>query len=172
MSTTNTKTPRKQPDRFVNLTPAENGNPYWILSITIVTPRVTKESKVETFSYWLKLIPADFGIAFELEKFEKVEGEDSSYHANLDLANPHNSTCTCKGFARFGLNCGRPDNPGCKHVAALFTLARSGKLPIAGTANPAHSPRPNSMPPNEQRQRESGAQLSQADRKDHAWPPR
>jgi hypothetical protein len=134
---TNKRKTRKQPDRFVNLSPAEDGNPYWILSITIVTPRVTKESKVETFSYRLQLVPADFGVGFSLEKFDKVEGEDDTYHVNLDLSRPDQSTCTCKGFARFGMNCGRQDNPGCKHVAALLTLARSGKLSIPTTAEQA-----------------------------------
>jgi hypothetical protein len=91
------------------------------------------------FGYYVSRIPADFGLGFHFEKFgvEKVEGEPSEYDVNLDLQRGYHG-CTCKGNTYSGH---------CKHVEALVSLIRAGKLAVpqqqpVGEAAPETIPEP------------------------------
>jgi hypothetical protein len=68
----------------------------------------------DTFSYWLRPIPADEGQAFELRKLLGDGGD--VYHVNV---NGQHSSCECQGWCRWGH---------CKHVAACRALIAQGKL--------------------------------------------
>jgi hypothetical protein len=84
----------------------------------------TAGSRVEHFGYYVQAIPADFGLAYYLEKFsgQVEDGEPASYHVNLDLGHGEHQ-CECKGQLRWGHR--RP----CKHIRALLALHTQGKLP-------------------------------------------
>jgi hypothetical protein len=106
----------------------------WTLSVSApvngtVALRLTSRlgSKVEHFGYYVTAMPADFGVAYRLEKFagQVEEGEPSEYCVNLDVANPErgNHLCPCLGQQRWGHR--RP----CKHIRSLLKLHAEGKLP-------------------------------------------
>jgi hypothetical protein len=67
----------------------------------------------QAFLYWLEAIPADWGRAFRLEKFE---GGDV-YDVHFDQAT--GDSCTCLGSLRHGH---------CKHRDALAALIKARKL--------------------------------------------
>ena len=69
--------------------------------------------------YEIAEIASDFGRGFRVQKFAVVEGEirrEEAYHVNLD---GDGDTCECKGNLRFGY---------CRHVEAMKTLVRCGKI--------------------------------------------
>jgi hypothetical protein len=69
-------------------------------------------------SYWLTALPADFGRAFRLQKFQHQGGE--CYDVLLD---GEKSTCECMGHLRW--------QTWCKHIQALRQLEAAGRLPQA-----------------------------------------
>lgn len=114
-TTTKTRKPRPKPERHVTLGAATNG--VYALHITIGTGE-----KAKHFGYYVRRIPADFGLAFRFEKFqtEKVEGEDSEYDVNIELESGRHS-CTCKGGTFHGH---------CKHAESIVALIQSGKIDV------------------------------------------
>jgi hypothetical protein len=66
-------------------------------------------------TYFLSLIPSDFGVGLEVEKVDPVNGH-RTYHVNL---NGDASTCECKGFLRWAH---------CRHVESLLALQAAGRL--------------------------------------------
>jgi hypothetical protein len=68
--------------------------------------------------YFLRKLPSDFGTAFELEKFDGT----GTYAVNLDTDVAGHATCECLGHLRWGYR------TTCRHVAALRSLIKSGKL--------------------------------------------
>jgi hypothetical protein len=102
--TTLTQTKKRiKPSRTLRLYP---GSPM-LLEMTIWR---------DSFSYWLRPIPSDFGQAFELRKSIGEGGE--AYHVNLGADVAH-SSCECQGFLRWNH---------CKHLDALHKLIAEGKL--------------------------------------------
>jgi hypothetical protein len=95
--------PRVKPERRCRLSDGLGGARR-ILTLFIGT---------EAFLYWLEAIPADWGRAFQLEKFE---GGDV-YDVHFDQAT--GDSCTCLGSLRHGH---------CKHRDALAALIKAGKL--------------------------------------------
>jgi hypothetical protein len=75
----------------------------------------------DSFSYWLRQLPSDFGSAYELRK-SIAEGSET-YHVLLH--GPHGHSCECKGHLRWG------HRTVCKHVACLLALGDEGKLAAA-----------------------------------------
>jgi hypothetical protein len=75
-----------------------------------------KGRKVVEDEYFLDRIPADFGMAFLVEKRDYAVGEEHCYHVNLD---GEHGTCECKGFLRWNH---------CRHVESLRALAAAGKV--------------------------------------------
>jgi hypothetical protein len=115
MTTATKSRKRVKPERHVAISKSCNG--VYALAITIGTGEKAKQ-----FGYYVRRIPADFGLAFHFEKFEteKVEGEDSEYEVNIDLQRGYHS-CTCKG----NTYCGH-----CKHVESVLALIKSGKIAV------------------------------------------
>ncbi len=105
--------PAVKPERRVEISKPVNGTVA--LHMTVGTGE-----KAKHFGYYVSRIPADFGLGFHFEKFEteKEEGKDSEYDVNIDMQTGRH-TCTCNGHTY----CGH-----CKHVEALVSLIRAGKL--------------------------------------------
>jgi hypothetical protein len=61
-----------------------------------------------TVGYWCRLLPSDYGVAFELTNWLNEE----TYAVCIDQQHGHHS-CECLGFLKHGH---------CKHVDGLFTL--------------------------------------------------
>jgi hypothetical protein len=102
-----TKTPRRvKPARTVKLLlpPAERQTGAML---------IRQDGGADT--YFLSLIPSDFGRGFAVEKIDVVNG-NAVYHVNLDGGR---STCECKGIVRWGH---------CRHVEALAALQTAGRL--------------------------------------------
>lgn len=112
---------RKQPERHLRISKPVNGN--YALAMTI-----GEGEKAKRFCYFLEPIAADFGLGFRFEKFiqDQVEGEPSEYAVNIDLQHGHHS-CECRGFQRWHH---------CKHVEALVSLIRCGKIAAQTQSKP------------------------------------
>jgi hypothetical protein len=125
MTTASKSRPRVKPARHVTIGTEING--VFALHIAIGTGE-----KVKHFGYYVRRIPADFGIGFHVEKFdaEKVEGEDTEYDVHLDPQRGYHS-CTCKG----NTYCGH-----CKHVESLLALIQSGKIDVPQQTAPEPLP--------------------------------
>jgi len=65
--------------------------------------------------YTVSPLPADFGLAFEVEKF--LPAQWPAYQ--VLLADDGRHACTCKGFCARGT---------CRHVAGLLALRQAGQL--------------------------------------------
>ena len=92
-----------------------------------------REGKVRTL-FLLSAIPSDWGSAFRLTKVthhQRGDGDDE-YSVNID---GEGGTCECMGFSRHGH---------CRHVEALVTLAKAGRLPLP--VLPASVPEETPMP--------------------------
>jgi hypothetical protein len=115
MTTATKSRKRVKPERRVQISPFFAGG--YAMLLTIGTGE-----KAKRFGYYIDPIPADFGLAFHLEKFaiDKAEGEPSEYDVNLDLQRGSHS-CTCKG----NTYCGH-----CKHVESVLALIKSGKIDV------------------------------------------
>ncbi len=115
MTTATKSRKRVKPERRVTIGKPCNG--VYALAITIGTGE-----KAKHFGYYVRRIPADFGLAFHFEKFqtEKVENEPSEYDVNLDMQRGSHS-CTCKGGTYHGH---------CKHAEAILALIKSGKIDV------------------------------------------
>ncbi len=104
------RAPRPKPARSVRvLLPVFGSNPG-IIAVTVGGLRR---------DYWLYPLAADFGRGFRVEGFASQladEGEERDYQVNV---NGRQSSCTCKGFCRWGH---------CKHLGALSALIERGKL--------------------------------------------
>jgi hypothetical protein len=87
----------------------------------LATLRLTETAgrKTNTFVYYFRELPADFGRGFELRKADGT----AVYHVNV---NGRASRCECKGFLRWNH---------CKHVESLTELIANGRLPAAPVAN-------------------------------------
>jgi hypothetical protein len=116
--------PRSKPERHVTLGTPTNG--VYALHMTIGTGE-----KAKHFGYYVRRIPADFGLAFRFEKFEteQVEGEPSDYDVLIDPERGYHS-CTCKGGTFHGH---------CKHAESVLALIQSGKIDVP-TAKPQAEP--------------------------------
>lgn len=106
MATVSAPGPRSKPARSVRLPRRPGEGRLGILDI-IVGELLT--------SYFLTLVPSDFGSGFRLEKFSIQGGE--VYHVNLADDGKH--TCECKGFLHRST---------CRHVEGLLALCRAGRL--------------------------------------------
>jgi hypothetical protein len=103
---------RGKPQRRVSLYNAD-GNPK------LIEMTVGKDA----FTYWLKILAADYGIGFEVRKLVTDGINPPSkdvYHGHYDPAR-RLSSCDCMG----GLHHGH-----CKHQEAIIALIRSGKLSV------------------------------------------
>lgn len=109
--TTTTRKPRVKPSRKANVT-RPNSKGERILTLTETTG-----TKVKGASYYLTLIPSDFGTGYRLEKFA-IDGGDV-YEVNLSA---DGNTCCCLGHLRHG------HKTVCKHIASLTALTAAGKL--------------------------------------------
>ena len=109
MASSTKSRPRVKPERRVHL---YDGTPA-LLEMTIGK---------EEFAYWLKQIPADFGMGFEVKKISTDGSAPSEdvYHVNIDLLSGHH-TCTCKG----NTFCGH-----CKHVESLLSLINCRRIEV------------------------------------------
>jgi hypothetical protein len=65
--------------------------------------------------YTVRPLPADFGLAFEVEKF--LPAQRPAYQ--VLLADEGRHSCECKGFCARGT---------CRHVAGLLALRQAGQL--------------------------------------------
>src|SRR5690348_2551878 len=111
MTTATKSRKRVKPERRVQIGAPANG--VYAIALTI-----GRGEKAKHFGYYIRRIPADFGLAFHFEKFqtEKVEGEPSEYDVLIDMQRGSHS-CTCKG----NTYCGH-----CKHVEAVLALIKCG----------------------------------------------
>ncbi|MGH7223520.1 MAG: hypothetical protein ACRELF_09855 [Gemmataceae bacterium] len=112
MTTATKSRQRVKSERRVHLYNAD-GNPK-LLEMTIGK---------DSFSYWLKIIDADYGIGLEVRKLV-TDGinppSDDVYHVHYDPAR-RLSSCDCKGGTFHGH---------CKHQEAILALIRAGKLSV------------------------------------------
>jgi len=123
-ATSKARKPRTKPERRVHLYNAE-GNPK-LLEMTIGQ---------QTYSYFLSIIDADYGIGFEVRK---LLPETDVYHVHYDPTH-RLSTCDCKGGEHHGH---------CKHQEAILALIQSGKLSVPSVASkPQPHPEPSKEPP-------------------------
>jgi hypothetical protein len=92
-----------------------------------ITLNLTEEfvRTVKVTYYHLSAVPADFGAAFELEKFS-CEKDPGTYHVHIDAT--LGDSCDCKGFVA---------HRHCKHLGAVRELVRRGLLKPAALATPA-----------------------------------
>jgi hypothetical protein len=116
---TRNRKPRPKPEPHVTLGIHTNG--VYALHITIGTG-----DKAKHFGYYVRRIPAEFGLAFRFEKFEteRVEGEPSDCDVLIDLDRGYHS-CTCKGGTYHGH---------CKHAESILALIQSGKIDVPAPA--------------------------------------
>jgi hypothetical protein len=103
--------PRSKPVRTIKLDPAPFEGAPRPLTITV-------DGKAG--HYWLKAVPSDFGLAFQLDRFpSEVRDEDTAtYHVILDPIEQRNE-CSCRGFLH---------HRHCKHVASLEALRLAKQL--------------------------------------------
>lgn len=97
---------RRKPQRAIGL--VERQGEWFLLEVTVGK---------QTDFYIGRQIPADFGVAFALEK-QDAEGTAETYHVNLGGADSW-PTCDCKGFCYHGH---------CKHAEGLLALRKTGRL--------------------------------------------
>jgi hypothetical protein len=83
----------------------------------------------ETFTYWLSILDADYGLGVEVRK---PLPETDVYHVHYDPQRQL-STCDCLGGTHHGH---------CKHQEAVVALIRAGKLAVPAPQRPARVPAP------------------------------
>src|SRR5262245_37909277 len=106
--------PPVKPQRFARL----NDRPTFDEPALLTLQVGSKE-----FDYWLRLVPSDFGEAFQLTKIIPTGDGPAElgevYHVLFEDAWPEAPRCDCKGALRWGH---------CKHADAIKALREKGKL--------------------------------------------
>ena len=99
---------RKPAERLVNVSKPING---------VRAMKIVQDG--QACGYYLKPIPADFGVAFELEKFTGNTGTDETERVYRLAVDGERSACSCKGHARWNH---------CRHVEAVCALLKNGRI--------------------------------------------
>jgi hypothetical protein len=106
--------PRAKPQRFARLDDRPSVDEPALLTLHVGG---------KEFDYWLRLVPSDFGEAFQLTKIVPTGDGPAElgevYHVLCEDAWPEAPRCDCMGALRWGH---------CKHADAIKTLREKGKL--------------------------------------------
>jgi hypothetical protein len=109
-----TRKPRAKPQRFARLDDRPTAQEPALLTLHI---------GAKEFDYWLRLVPSDFGEAFQLTKIVPTGDGPAElgdvYHVLFENSWPDAPRCNCKGALRWGH---------CKHGDSLKPLRERGKI--------------------------------------------